>query len=99
MLVTHLMSLPRVRCNQRVRVGRVGTLATNYTPISIISVISLVGGYGGLWLLWRLVFSSKRTHDDTHDRDRIAAMRAAPGSQDPPPAPREDRGSSREAVD
>ena len=74
------------------------TLATNYTPISIISVVSLVGGYGGLWLLWRLVFSSKRTHDDTLDRDRIAAMRAA-SERDPSAAPREDRGSAREVVD
>jgi hypothetical protein len=61
----------------------VGLLASNYTPISIISVISLVGGYGGLWLLWRLVFSSKRTHDDTHDRARrAAALKAAEHGDD-----------------
>jgi len=94
------MSLPRARRNQRVRVETVGTLATNYTPISIISVISLVGGYGGLWLLWRLVFSSKRTHDDTLDRaNRVAALRAAQDDQDAPPPPREDRGSAPQAVD
>ncbi|HWH09891.1 MAG TPA: hypothetical protein VG165_02090 [Solirubrobacteraceae bacterium] len=58
-------------------------LATNYTPISIISLVSLVGGYGGLWLLWRLVFSSKRTHDDTHDRARrAAALEAAQRRED-----------------
>jgi hypothetical protein len=61
----------------------VSLLATNYTPISIISVISLVGGYGGLWLLWRLVFSSKRTHDDTLDRARRdAALKTAAPPQD-----------------
>ncbi len=74
-----------------------GILATNYTPISIISVISLVAGYGGLWLLWRLVFSSKRTHDDTHDRARrVAAQEAADGVEGTPPAPRDDRGPARE---
>jgi hypothetical protein len=62
-------------------------LATNYTPISIISVISLVVGYGGLWLLWRLVFSSKRTHDDTIDRaNRAAALEASERLPDVPEA-------------
>jgi len=70
----------------------VGTLATNYTPISIVSVISLVGGYGGLWLLWRFVFSSKRTHDDTHDRARrVEALRAAAEDHDAPPGPKDGR--------
>jgi hypothetical protein len=63
----------------------VGILATNYTPISIISLVSLIGGYGGLYLLWRLVFSSKRTHDDDIDRaNRVAARQATERGEDPP---------------